>query len=228
MADDTRDPLDDDSLRAAFRSGNGARGRSHLSDAEWERLTCDEMPPGERDTALVHIMSCAECTAIHRSLMQLRAGAMQIAPPSLRSGEAGSRSSAGTHCRRWSIYGGLAAAAAIVIALLINRPARVDPGSVLRSGAAAAVVTVLSPHANEPAVDRRFSWQGIAGATAYELRVTTQDGARIFTSRRDETFAELPAEIDLQEGTYYWRVLAFKGDAEIAASPLIPFISRGR
>jgi len=218
VADEGRDPLNDDNLAAAFRSSRRASGE-HLTETAWERLACEEMTPADRDTALVHIMNCAECSTIHRSLMQLREGATNID---------GAHDDAGQSYRRWMIPGGLAAAAAILVALLVNRPARVEPDNVTRSATEAAAVTVLSPTANEPLIDRRFSWQGIAGATAYELRVSTQDGARLFTSRRDETFAELPGEIELKEGTYYWRVLAFKGDAEVAASPLVPFISRGR
>lgn len=215
MADDPRDPLDDDELAAAFRSTRRTSG-IHLTEPEWERLTCNEMTPAERDTALAHIISCAECSTIHRGLMQLREGAGEIE-------QARPRETSGTYYRRWMIPGGLATAAAILLALLINRPTRVEPGTVTRSGTETAAITVLSPTANEPLIDRKFSWQGIAGATAYELRVTTQDGNRLFTSKRDETFAELPREIELVAGTYYWRVLAFKGDAEIAASPLIPF-----
>jgi hypothetical protein len=213
VPDQSRDPLNDDDLAAAFRSSRRVSGE-HLTEAEWERLTCGEMAPAERDTALAHIMNCAECSTIHRSLMQLREGAATIES---------AKDDAGQAYRRWAIPGGLAAAAAIIVALLIYRPARVEPDNVTRSATRAAAVTVLSPTANEPLIDRRFSWQGIAGATAYELRVSTQDGTRLFTSRRDETFAELPGEIELKEGTYYWRVLAFKGDAEVAASPLVPF-----
>ena len=216
MADDPRDPFDDEALAAAFRSGRTSSGK-HLSETEWERLTCDEMTPAERDTSLVHIMGCAECTAIHRSLMQLREGARKI--------ETARGSNTGSYYRRWSIFGGLATAAAIVAALLINQPTRIDPGDVTRSGRENAAVVVIAPQSNQPLVERRFAWQPVTGADRYELRVTAQDGASVFTSRRDETSAELPAEVQLGGGTYYWRVLAFKGDAEIAASPLIPFVT---
>jgi hypothetical protein len=218
VADDPRD-LTDGALAAAFRSPRASG--THLTEAEWERLTCDEMTAAERDTALGHIMSCAECTTIHRSLMQLREGATEIE-------QQRPRNNAGTNYRRWSIAGGLVTAAAIVAAVLINQPTRVVPDNVMRSGTETTAITVLSPRANEPAVDRRFSWQGVSGATSYELRVTTQDGVRVFTSRRDETFAELPAEIEVKSGTYYWRVVAFKGETEVAASTLIPFTLTAR
>lgn len=220
MADDIRDPLNDDSLAAAFRDARRTLG-THLTEAEWERLTCDEMTLAERDTALAHIMSCDECATIHRSLIQLRAGAQQIESPPSRSVGATRFSN-----RRWAMVGGLATAAAIVLALLINRPTRVEPDNVMRSGAEVAALNVMSPRANEPLIDRKFSWEGVPGASAYELRISTQDGVRLFTSRRDETFAELPREIELQPGTYYWRVLAFNGTTEIAASQLIPFTAR--
>ena len=61
-------------------------------------------------------------------------------------------------------------------------------------------------------------------------RIIARVGGRVFTSRRDETSAMLPEDIELTAGTYYWRVVALNGDAEAAASPLIPFrfISRER
>ena len=72
------------------------------------------MTPSERDTALVHILTCEECATIHRSVMQLRDGAGAIG---------GAKSAtAGARYRRWSILGGMAAAAAIIVALVINRP----------------------------------------------------------------------------------------------------------
>jgi hypothetical protein len=33
----------------------------------------------------------------------------------------------------------------------------------------------------------------------------------------------VPAEITLSGGSYYWRVTAHRGEATIAASPMIPF-----
>jgi hypothetical protein len=222
MVADSRGPLDDDALAAAFRASRTPAG-SHLSDADWERLTCDEMTGAQRDAALAHIMSCPECTAIHRSLIQLRTGAAEIAaagPPGLSEVE-GRPNIAGR--RFWAIAGGLATAAAIVAAVLINRPTRVDP-DVMRSSREAAAIIAIAPQPGTALINRRFEWQPVAGADSYELRVSTRDGVRVFTSKRDETSAVLPNEIELDAGaSYYWRVLAFKGDAELAASPLTPF-----
>lgn len=215
MADSSRDPFDAAALAALLRAARTPTGE-HLSEAQWERLACDEMTAAERDTALVHILTCEECATIHRSVMQLREGARTIETVTASA-------PSGAYYRRWSIAGGLVTAAAIVAALLINRPARVDLNDVTRSGRAGAALIATSPQSGQPLVGRRFAWQAVAAADSYELRVTTQDGVRVFTSRRDETSAVLPDEIELTAGTYYWRVAALKGDAEIAASPLIPF-----
>jgi hypothetical protein len=216
VADPTSGPVDDGALAAAFRGARQPSG-DHLSETQWERLACDEMHPAERDTALAHILSCADCTAIHRSLMELRAGATEIeglAP----------QPAAGSSQRRWAIVGGLGAAAALILAVLVDQPSRPNAGSeVARSDRAAGGVTVIAPAIGSVLADRHFAWQPVAGADSYELRVHTDDGGRVFTSRRDETSANLPADTQMPRGAYYWQVTAFKDGATIASSPMIPF-----
>ena len=209
------DPLDTAALSAAFRRARKPSG-DHLSETQWERLTCDEMAADERDIALAHIMSCAECSTIHRSLIELRAGATEIEGTRPRP-------NAGVSYRRWTIPGGLATAAAIVLAIWIYRSPQVPPTGVTRSAREPGAVSAIAPLANQPLIDRRFSWQPVAGADSYELRVSTADGVRVFTSKRDETSAVLPAEIHLSAGSYYWQVVAFSGETTIATSPMMRF-----
>lgn len=216
MTDPTRGPLDDAALAAAFRGARKPSG-DHLSETQWERLACDEMPPAERDTSLAHILSCADCTAIHRSLMELRTGATEIeglAPQPV----------AGSSQKRWAIVGGLAAAAALILTVLVDQPSRPSAGGeAARSDRPAGGVTVIAPGSGSVLADRHFAWQPVPGADSYELRVHTDDGGRVFTSRRDETSADLPADTQMPRGSYYWLVTAFKDGATIASSPLIPF-----
>lgn len=207
-----RDPLSDDALAGAYRATRKPSG-DHLTPDQWERLACDELRGPDRERALAHIESCGECTAIHRGLLELREGATEIENRSPRD-------NAGLAYRRWSIAGGLATAAAIVFAVLINQPARVDPNDAMRSGLEKPIVTLIPSAQLGPS--RTLAWQPLEGADRYELRVTTTDGKPVFTSRRDQTSARIPLEIALQ-GEYFWRVIALKGDATIATSPISQF-----
>jgi hypothetical protein len=216
VADPTRGPLDDAALAAAFRGARTPSG-DHLSETQWERLACDEMTPAERDTALAHILSCADCTAIHRRLMELRTGAAEIDGPAPQP-------LAGWSQKRWAIAGGLAAAAALILAVLVNQPSRPSAGGeAARSDRPAGVVAVIAPGSGSVLADRHFAWQPVPDADSYELRVHTEDGGRVFTSRRDETSADLPADIRMPRGPYYWQVTAFKDGAAIASSSMVPF-----
>ena len=214
MADERRDPLGDAALAAAYRARRPSG--AHLTESQWEQLTCDEMSRDDRDRALAHIVSCADCSTIHRSLIELRAGAAQIE---------NARPSIGMSYRRWTIVGGLATAAAIVLALVINRPTRVDP-DVLRSAGEKPTVTLVSPLPDALLGENRtFAWQPVDGADRYELRVTTSDGRPILTSNLDQTSTQLPNDVKLAAGEYFWQVVAMKGDATIAASPIRQFNS---
>jgi hypothetical protein len=68
---------------------------------------------------------------------------------------------------------------------------------------------------------RRFEWQPVATATAYELRVTTADGAGVWSTRVTTPSAELPESVVMRSGAYYWQVTALRDNAPIASSPMV-------
>jgi hypothetical protein len=70
---------------------------------------------------------------------------------------------------------------------------------------------------------RRFEWQPVPTATAYEVRVNTADGARAWSTRVSTSSAELPANVILAGGAYFWQVTALREDAAIASSPMVAF-----
>jgi len=188
----------------------------HVTDADWERLMCGEMGAAERDRTLAHVMSCTDCRTIHRSLLEVQreAAAMERPAPA----------NAGTTYRVWTIAGSLAAAAAVVMAVLIPWPsAGPSAGDVTRSNPASAEVVVVAPAARSVLSSRRFSWQPVAGADTYEIRVNGEDGSRVWSVTVAENNATLPDGVALTPGAYYWQVTAQKQKATLAASPLIPF-----
>jgi hypothetical protein len=215
--DVSRDPLGDDALSEMYRNTRRPIGE-HLSPDQWERLTCDELRGADFDGALLHIEGCSECLAIHRSLLALRSEAT-----ALEIGEAAPISSGGR--RRWPFAAGLAAAAALVAAVVLNQPERtaLTVDDTLRSGEARVTITAVTPAANTVISGHRFEWQPIASATTYEIRVHTADGTRVWSMRIDASSAEWPADVAASSGAYYWQVSALRGDAIIASSPMVPF-----
>lgn len=220
MADSTRpnrDPLSDDALAGAYRATRKPGGE-HLSPDQWERLACDELRGPDRERALAHIESCGECTAVHRGLLYLRSEATTLEAGSAAPVRGGGRS-------RWTLAAGMAAAAALVAAVVINQPGRttLPADDALRSGDALARIAVITPAIERVLTDRRFQWQPVATASNYEIWVHTAEGGRVWSTRTSATSAELPADVTLNSGAYYWRVTAHRGEAAIASSPMISF-----
>lgn len=52
----------------------------HVSDHLWEAIAMGELPPAERDAIAAHVVACAECSAIYRSLRALEEEAPAIDP----------------------------------------------------------------------------------------------------------------------------------------------------
>lgn len=211
------DPLSDEALAGAYRATRKPSG-DHLSPEQWERLTCDELQGADRDRALAHIASCGDCTTIHRGLLELRSQAT-----TLEAGDAVPAHAGGRY--RWPLVGGLAAAAALVAAVLINQPGRttLPVDDALRSGDALARIAVITPAMERALTDRRFQWQPVATASTYEVWVHTAEGGRVWSTRTSAPSAEVPADVTLSSGAYYWRVTAHRGEATIASSAMIPF-----
>lgn len=211
--------LDDDVLMAAYRQTSAADRGPHLTEDQWEQLSCGEMDEDARGHAMAHIVSCQECTAIHRSLIALSAEAPQfdpaVTPPPAHA----------SSWRPWWSYAlGLAAAAGIVVAVFVNRPAPVPADDhVVRSASASTAVDVVSPSSGTRLTERRFSWQAVATADTYEIRVNAADGGLVWTGTTRTTSIELPASIAPAAGRYFWQVSALKEGVAIGTSPIVAF-----
>lgn len=65
-------------------------------------------------------------------------------------------------------------------------------------------------------------WRSVPGATSYRVEVFGSEGAPIFTATEPDTVAGLPPSFDAPRWSS-WRVRAYNGRREIAASPMTPY-----
>lgn len=211
--------LDDEVLKAAYQRAHAMPRGAHLSETQWEQLTCGELADTDRDRLLDHVFSCPACREVHRSLLQVSAEAPGI--------DQGAVPAAPTRpvARAWMYLGALATAAALVAAVLVDlRPLRgARDATVTRNQAAAVAITVVTPAEGAPLEQRRFAWLPLPGAEAYELIVSNDDGGAVWSGRATEALAQLPPEVVLAPGRYYWRVTALRDNAVVGSSRLLPF-----
>lgn len=206
--------LDDDVLKTAYQDAIHDR-TGHLTEHEWEQLASGDMDDDARKRALSHVTSCGECSAIHRGLLALSKEAAGF--------DAASRSTPAPPSfawRRWALGGGLAAAAVLVLAVLIDNPARDRrPDTVTRTNVEGASITVTKPLSLP---DRGFAWTPVTNADRYEVRLSDASGALKWSTRVTATQTELPAEISLPRGSYYLQISAARDGVTIGTSPLVP------
>ena len=211
--------MTDDVLRKAYRLAHAATNAPHVSEANWEGLACGDLARADRDRALAHITSCPECAEIHRSLLALGEEAATFDRGVPRSTPA--RATAW----RWGSVGGLAAAAALVAAVLVNRPAPESgrPSDVTRASTSAVVIELIAPASGAPLVNRHLAWQPAATADAYEVRINAADGGAVWSARVTGAETDIPSHIAMSAGSYYCQVTALRENAAIGSSALVPF-----
>lgn len=212
-------PLDDESLREVYRQAHAGAAGPHLSETEWEHLVCGELDPDAAARAHAHITACTRCADIHRGLNALAEGAVQFDPNAVQTQPPRHAS------RLLMVVGGLAAAAVIVMAVLVDRQPlqRTAGDEVTRTERPAAVIATVTPGADARLDGRRFEWRPLATADAYEVRINGEDGAAVWSAQTTGTVVALPADRNLVPGRYYWRVTALRENAIIGSSPLIAF-----
>ena len=85
----------------------------------------------------------------------------------------------------------------------------------------------------EPAPDSvgpqptRFVWSKVDGAESYWFRIWNEADVRVANETGIQaTSVEFPAVADMPAGTYFWSVVAMRGDATVAESGLAAFVVR--
>lgn len=217
--------MSDDQLKSAYRR-NVVTGPDHLSEIEWEALACGDMEGSARDRALAHIMSCAECAVVHRSVLELENNARQFDP-----GAAAVRREPAVRpsFRSWRPLTGLATAAALVAAVAgytlwpDPRPKLPATTSTPRAAEAGDAIKVIQPRDGSIGAVQSFQWVASARAERYVVQVFTTDGTRLWESGAISDTRVTPTAATLGPGKYLWSVTAFAGGRPVAESPLVAF-----
>jgi hypothetical protein len=217
MNPDPLDPTDDD-LRRRYQAAAESDG-AHVDESVWERLACGELDDAARARAAEHITSCAACATVYRAVSELRSEAQRFdsgAPaPDVRDR---------ARPAWFTSWPGALAAAAVLVLALVGTYRRIgdEPSSTTRAGTGAGVTTI-APAATAPARPAPdFRWAPVAGADRYQLKLNAADGLPLWTSPDLTTTATgWPPSVTVMPGTYFWQVIAFRDDQEVAASPLV-------
>ena len=180
----------------------------------------NELSPAARDAVMDHVVRCAECGKIYRGLQEIEAEARAFDRGAPRRRD---------HSRVSPVwYGGLAAAAVLVVAFALPfwNKTETPIDDTLRSSAV-PVPQPLRPVGPVAARPSELEWQAFPGADGY--RVELSDGGLLWSSERvSGTRVALPAHIVLAPGVpYYWKVTALAGaDRRVmsdTASALVSF-----
>ena len=220
---------DDRVLREAYAAVAGG-SPPHLDEEAWERLACGELGADERERALGHVARCAECGRILRALTRLDREARAVDPtvPGVLSVPPG----APTRRRGW-FWGGLAAAAAAVVAVgLLARPLATPPAGLdaeVRSGAQSDRPVPVAPRGTQAKAPEAFSWERRSGVRGYRVELLDEAGETLWRSEQvGGARLSWPESVPAAPGGYHWRVVAVLEErGETVASPLVSFQIRG-
>jgi hypothetical protein len=195
---------EDDRLQEAYAAGRTAPRNDHPPDEEWERLALGEMNAFERAALIDHVVRCASCGDVYRGVKELEEGARAFDPGVPRP-----KPVAAPWRPAW--YGGLAAAAVLLVALMLpSWRGDAPPPDTVRS---APVITPapVAPVGVVSSVPRELRWEAVPGADGY--RVDLSNGGPLWSSGRVvETHVALPTDVKLSPGIlYYWKVTALAG-----------------
>lgn len=124
--------------------------------------------------------------------------------------------------RTWLRAGtGLAVAAGLALAVLLDRPSRTAPPDIVRSSTATATLRPIAPLSTMSLASGpvTFTWHPAAGAVEYRLTLLDASGSVIWNHVTTDTVVILPLAISLVRNTsYYWYVDALQSNGESTTS----------
>ena len=71
---------------------------------------------------------------------------------------------------------------------------------------------------------KKFEWTAIDGAEGYALLVVNEVDIEMWETTVQGTSIEVPKDLVLESGTYYWAVGAFRGGRQVAYSGRSAFV----
>lgn len=207
------DPSADRALQAAYQGWMRIDRGQHLDDAAWLRLGAGDAAPSERDLLFAHIMTCAACSELWRSVSFLR---QQAEAEGLLERQSRARAS---RLRTWFVPLTIAATLvfAVGVVLVMRQPAPV--ADVARGTAVLAPVEGLMM-AYAPDGTPMLLWTPMAAATMYRVEIFSQDGNPLWSGDVAAPPMAWPAAISRDKGAYRWRVEAHDADGILARSKL--------
>ena len=177
---------------------------------------------GGTPAELAHAAQCAHCRR------QLAAVATATAATGVASEIARLGPSRQPAWRRGALaVGGLAAAAAVILALFTPAiPGGTAEGDRYRDAdtPAPAVPALLAPNDVVAAQPVELRWRRTAEATQYRVTVFDVEGSIVWEQETADTAAVIPAAVSLADGvTYWWRIEARVGFDRWTRSEVTPF-----
>jgi hypothetical protein len=188
----------------------------HIASAELARFIDGTLAPAARDAVVAHLGACANC---RREVVELREALAASVPR--------------TRARSGWLPASLAAAAVILIAVVLARPAT-RGSSVVRADVAGTIesesVIVAAAPAEHQAIERgavRFAWHRTGTDATYLVTVQDTTGTVVWSGQVTDTTATLPASAPLTAGQrYFWSVDARLGDGQSRKSGVHTFVVR--
>jgi Putative zinc-finger len=183
----------------------------HLSSTQVSELLDERLDPGDRDSVITHLSTCAEC---RHEVAELHGALSRVHQPRARS--------------RW-MAGAAIAAAAVVAFVAIPRittgPAapHENPGSTRTSTSSvesvAQIRIVQPPDRAVVSSAVAFTWRAAGADASYMITVQDAAGAVIWFKPVSDTSAALPGSVKLASGAqYFWSVDARLADGSSASS----------
>jgi hypothetical protein len=230
---------DDRLIRELYAETTAGPRTDHPDDGTWEAMALGELPDLQRQGVLDHVSRCADCAPIYRGLKMLAEEAAIFDPAVSRIAARRPRQLP----NRW-VYGGLAAAAAVLLVLLrpVPRPVTSPPAGPSTTAPSTTATpseeTVRSSRESAPVPreptgtlagpPRVFRWTATAGGSRYRVEVFNRTGELLWASPPVEgTSVDWPASVPQTAGRYYWQILALPDASRPltapAASPLVSF-----
>ena len=71
---------------------------------------------------------------------------------------------------------------------------------------------------------KKFEWTAVTGAEGYALLLVNEVDMEIWETTVQATSIDVPKDIVLESGTYYWAVGAFRGGRQVAYSGRSAFV----
>jgi hypothetical protein len=125
----------------------------------------------------------------------------------------------------WSRVG---AATIVALALACTPSAERSEQAPAQQGSATPTIRLLVPAADSTGgLPARFEWTAVDGADRYAIGVWNEVD-RLMWSQDDirATAIDRPGDLDLDAGTYMWRVSAIRNDRQVADSGWSAFVVR--